>query len=120
MANDWTSNPIVLDTAHGETTYSQANDNKFTTSGTDGQKYSSKQFWIQKIRVTGAANAQAIALQNCVSSVATLANNKTFFESKSETGRLDIDCDFAEGFRVNGILPTTLPSSCKVYIYLMQ
>lgn len=113
MANTWT-NPIILDTANDDASYDSDNDNNAQNS-TAGVKYSTGRFKIKSIIVKGA-NTNAIVLKEC--SKSTLEGN-TFLDITLETGRLVQEFNFGgNGFWVNGIIPKTITSGAKVYIYL--
>lgn len=110
MANAWGANPIILDTANNDASYDTASDANKST----GTKYSTRRFRIQKIVVTGA-DTNAIILKHC--SPSTLEGSD-ILNITLETGRLAQSFDFPEGLNVQGILPKTVTSGAKAYIYL--
>ena len=116
MANSWGTNPIILDTASSETSYTTAKDAYKTAGATD---YHTGKFNIIGIKVEGA-NADSIILQSCKASpVASVDNYTAFFEHTVETGNVTGNAvSFAKPFKVNGIFPKTISSGAKVYIYL--
>lgn len=112
MANTW-KNPIILDTANNDGAYDSANDNNAQNS-TAGVKYSTAPLKIKNIVITGA-NTNVVKLLQC--SKGTLEGD-TIIDITLETGALTQHFNFGDGIWFNGLIPKTITSGAKAYIYL--
>lgn len=110
MANLWGTNPIILDTQNDDGSYDS--DNDYQIAGT-GAKYTTGRQRIQKIVVTGA-NTNAVILKHCSP---TTLEGSDILNVTLETGALVQSFDFPKGFQADGLIPKTITSGAKVYIY---
>jgi len=114
MSNEWSTNPIILDTANDDITYDDTHDaNSRTLSGT--AKYTTAKIKIKKIQITNGANGNIVKLTQCLPGTIT---GPTIIDRTLETGDLNPEINFGEGQWFDGLIPVTLSGSCKALIHI--
>lgn len=107
MANNFATNPIILDTQASDTTYDNTHDAN-NALGAPGSQYSTKTYCITAIEVVGTGQVQ---LQHCTPD-ASVDNGAVFFDATGATHR-----DYHD-FHFNGVYPKVIggSTSCKIFV----